>query len=602
MPTLVDVGVCDDVSCVESEGYRSPAQGKTDVAHCRRAPVKFLQPKAPFRSCRRGQVACALMVNFLASVIFSAVRTPAAQLSATRKCVSPPRHSVRFPARFRFFSPGGKLGRVSSPSSPSFFVFAEAATPGSPSFPSARSTPSSTQHESAARGDEAPTAPARRRRAVLWSAFVSPSPLRHLLTAPAKLHSAPPISFLSSLPLLSLHTASRAALPRSLSFADGAQNVSGNADTATLNPADSSAQESPAGGAPPLEASTRPSPRAEVPAPQQIKLPRAIRPGAGSDESEASAETGQAEREEGTDTETSFGHTEPSQGQENATTSAEDTQKKVIMAWRCSGSSNEELVDNLRRSRVIRSDRVYETMKAVDRGKFIRSCPYLDSPQPLGISSATISAPHMHAAALEALKDQLVPGNRALDVGSGSGYLTVCMAHMVGVRGAGASVVAGAPEGYAAGVDYIPELVQYSEEKVKAAYPELLQNPRFRLRVGDGWRGYAEGGPYDAIHVGAAASAIPKELLAQLRRGGKMVIPVETDADGHVRFEDEVEAGAGQGGGAAGVGFGFNKGRDLFSVGQTFVEVTKNVEGNVKVKKLMGVMYVPLVKQSKPHK
>lgn len=53
----------------------------------------------------------------------------------------------------------------------------------------------------------------------------------------------------------------------------------------------------------------------------------------------------------------------------------------------------------------------------VDRGDFIKTCPYYDSPQPLGVSTATISAPHMHASALEALKDQLIPGNRALDVG-----------------------------------------------------------------------------------------------------------------------------------------------------------------------------------------
>lgn len=83
-------------------------------------------------------------------------------------------------------------------------------------------------------------------------------------------------------------------------------------------------------------------------------------------------------------------------------------------------------------------------MKAIDRGVFVDDSPYQDSPQPIGFA-ATISAPHMHAYALEHLSTHLVPGARALDVGSGSGYLTLAMARMVrahyllhndGVRGA----------------------------------------------------------------------------------------------------------------------------------------------------------------------
>lgn len=58
----------------------------------------------------------------------------------------------------------------------------------------------------------------------------------------------------------------------------------------------------------------------------------------------------------------------------------------------------------------------------------------MDSPQSIGYG-VTISAPHMHAHALELLKDQLTPGENALDVGSGSGYLTTCMAIMLGENG-----------------------------------------------------------------------------------------------------------------------------------------------------------------------
>ncbi len=74
-------------------------------------------------------------------------------------------------------------------------------------------------------------------------------------------------------------------------------------------------------------------------------------------------------------------------------------------------------------------------MLAVDRGDFCDNChsPYADRPEGIGYA-ATISAPHMHAAALQHLVEHLQPGARALDVGSGSGYLTIAMAHMVEIR------------------------------------------------------------------------------------------------------------------------------------------------------------------------
>ena len=69
-------------------------------------------------------------------------------------------------------------------------------------------------------------------------------------------------------------------------------------------------------------------------------------------------------------------------------------------------------------------------MLNVDRAYFSPYNPYEDAPQMIG-HNATISAPHMHAYALEALNDYLKPGNKILDVGSGSGYLTCCFADLV---------------------------------------------------------------------------------------------------------------------------------------------------------------------------
>lgn len=108
-------------------------------------------------------------------------------------------------------------------------------------------------------------------------------------------------------------------------------------------------------------------------------------------------------------------------------------------------------------------------MLKVDRSYYCPSrSPYQDSPYSIGYG-ATISAPHMHAYALEALKDKLVEGAQVLDVGSGSGYLTACMAHMVG------------PGGVVYGVDHIKELVSQSEENIRSDCPELLDSGRVKL-------------------------------------------------------------------------------------------------------------------------
>lgn len=509
--------------------------------------------------------------------------------------VCPPRASVTRPTRrvflaqlaisflFPSLSFSGVRGELATSTSTACSVVTDAA--GLP--PSSRTHPPSLFPSAFERSEdlklslEAAALSQTERFASRASLSVSPF-LRHLLLF-RSLH----LSFLSASPLLSPPSAP-ASLRRSVSSAEqtGSATTDGRVPRAggrdlTWGSSASLPFQSPSvpdpSGAPLLyfatnERSPEASYREKEEKDEKIEEKREARREDEESEEEINFDTRSLEGEDGHDV-----------------TASAERQQRGTMAWRCSGSSNDELVDNLRASKIIRDKRVYDTMKSIDRGNFIDVCPYADMPQPLGVSSATISAPHMHASALEALKDHLVPGNRALDVGSGSGYLTACMARMVGVRGAGSSPYPDTPEGVAVGIECLPDLVKYSINKVKAAYPDLLANPHFRLRVGDGWKGYPEDGPYDAIHVGAAASAIPKELLAQLAFGGKMVVPVETTADGRVLFE----------------GVGENetdrqpRGRGWLSEpNQVFVEVTKDSEGNVRVKKLMGVMYVPLVKQS----
>ncbi|XP_015117732.1 protein-L-isoaspartate(D-aspartate) O-methyltransferase isoform X2 [Diachasma alloeum] len=219
------------------------------------------------------------------------------------------------------------------------------------------------------------------------------------------------------------------------------------------------------------------------------------------------------------------------------------------MTWRCSGTTNQEMISKLKQNAILTTERAEAAMLAIDRGKYCHeSDPYLDRPRRIGYN-VTISAPHMHAYALSILTDQLKEGSRALDVGSGSGYLTACMGFMVG---AGGRVV---------GVEHIPELVAVGERNLREDCPEFIEDGRVKF-VADGRVGYPQEAPYDAIHVGAAAETIPEELVKQLAPGGRLIVPV-------VAIE------------------GFQKYQDL-------VQVDKDQDGTVKTQKLMHVSYVLL--------
>merc|ERR1712190_60865 len=111
-----------------------------------------------------------------------------------------------------------------------------------------------------------------------------------------------------------------------------------------------------------------------------------------------------------------------------------------------------------------------QAMVAVDRANYAPqdSCggmAYQDRPKPIGFN-ATISAPHMHAHSLCMLADHLQPGARALDVGSGSGYLCACMSRMVG------------PQGKVIGIDYLQPLVQIAHENISKEDASLWEGGR----------------------------------------------------------------------------------------------------------------------------
>ncbi|KAF6757311.1 protein-L-isoaspartate O-methyltransferase [Ephemerocybe angulata] len=209
------------------------------------------------------------------------------------------------------------------------------------------------------------------------------------------------------------------------------------------------------------------------------------------------------------------------------------------MAWRSIGTSKEELFSNLCYRNLIHSDPVEKAMKAVDRANYVRDKrdvhAYDDLPQSIGFG-VTISAPHMHAFAVEHLLDFLHPGARVLDIGSGSGCLVAVMHRLVGDTG---KVV---------GIERIPELVIRSKRNLRQdGLGHALDSGAIEMVAGDGRDGYAPGGPYDAIHVGISATAtVPQVMLDQLASPGRMLIPVvgpfmqeaieeiEKDKDGNV--------------------------------------------------------------------
>ena len=155
----------------------------------------------------------------------------------------------------------------------------------------------------------------------------------------------------------------------------------------------------------------------------------------------------------------------------------------------------------------------------VDRAHYAPATPYHDSPQTIGFG-ATISAPHMHAAAAESLLAHLHPAARVLDIGSGSGYLTAVLAHLVG------------PSGTVVGVDHVQGLVDLANANVAKSTEGrgMLGGGTVRFVRADGRLGWDDGGGgWDAIHVGAAAKEAHTVLVDQLRAPGRLFIPVGED-------------------------------------------------------------------------
>jgi protein-L-isoaspartate(D-aspartate) O-methyltransferase len=165
------------------------------------------------------------------------------------------------------------------------------------------------------------------------------------------------------------------------------------------------------------------------------------------------------------------------------------------------------MVEDQLRARDIVDERVLEAMERVPRELFVpegeRHRAYADAALPIG-HGQTISQPYMVARICEALS--LSGGERALDVGTGSGYQAAVLAEL------GAEVHT---------IERIPELAQQARENLAAAGYDEVQ-----VHVGDGSLGLPDEAPFAAIAVAAAAPGLPRRLYDQLEPRGRLVVPV----------------------------------------------------------------------------
>jgi protein-L-isoaspartate(D-aspartate) O-methyltransferase len=164
------------------------------------------------------------------------------------------------------------------------------------------------------------------------------------------------------------------------------------------------------------------------------------------------------------------------------------------------------MVDEQLAVRDIEDRRVLAVMATVPRHRFVpaavRGEAYDDRPLPIG-SGQTISQPYIVAFTIQAL--DIDPGARVLDVGTGSGYQAAVLA------GLGAHVTS---------VERVASLAE-------SARGRLLEDGHdVEVAVGDGSLGWPDGAPYDAIAVAASGPEVPGALVAQLRPGGRLVMPV----------------------------------------------------------------------------
>ena len=184
-------------------------------------------------------------------------------------------------------------------------------------------------------------------------------------------------------------------------------------------------------------------------------------------------------------------------------------------------------------------ERVMAAMAAVPRAEFVpsraRTAAYVNRPQPIG-HGQTISQPFIVALMTHLMNAEA--DARVLEIGTGSGYQAAVLAELVDTVHT---------------IEIIPELAKSATERLGDLGYENVQ-----VRTGDGWYGWPEVAPFDAIMVTAVGEDVPDNLVQQLKPGGRLVLPVGGDWD------------------------------------QVLAVVSKDTDGKIAMREVLPVRFVPL--------
>ena len=214
--------------------------------------------------------------------------------------------------------------------------------------------------------------------------------------------------------------------------------------------------------------------------------------------------------------------------------STENDEKLLEKDRRC-------MVEDQIESRGVKGKALLTALKKIPRHLFVpadfREYAYSDQALP-SYCGQTISQPYIVGIMTEILS--LEKSNKVLEIGTGTGYQTTILAEL-------------ANEVYT--MEIIPELHEIAKNN-----PVVQNYKNIKFILGDGYKGYEAAAPYDAIIVTAAPPYVPEALTNQLAPGGRMVIPVGA-------YE------------------------------QTLYLVTKDLDGNINMKPLLWVQFVPMIKK-----
>jgi len=207
------------------------------------------------------------------------------------------------------------------------------------------------------------------------------------------------------------------------------------------------------------------------------------------------------------------------------------------------------LIDELIQGGHLKTPLIINAFRKIERKDFVLGKDEIEAEinAPLNIGCGqTISQPLTVAFMLELLQPE--KGDKILDIGSGSGWTSALLAEIVGERG---KVFA---------IERLKELKEFGEQNVSKY--NFIKKGAVKMIQGDGYKGLPEEAPFDKILVSATAGEIPKDLLKQLKIGGRLVIPVGRQGES-----------------------------------QDIVLVNKKGEGNFEYKKYPGFAFVPLISE-----